>query len=203
MTLPLTALLLAGGRSSRMGTDKALAEIAPGVRVMDRMVETLQAVAGEVVAVTNDPGKLRGLPVRVVVDPVPFEGPLAALREGLRAARTEWSLAVSCDLPLLGAGFVRHLWSLRGDCDAVVPRTERGDHPLSALYRRTCLAAIEGALARGERRMVSFYPDVRVRRVEEGELRRVEPGLESLVNVNTPEELREVRERLAGMRLNV
>lgn len=180
-----------------MGADKGLAEVAPGVRVVDRMLQTLEEVAEEVVAVTNDPAKFEGLPVRVVVDPVPFEGPLAALREGLRASRTEWSLAVSCDLPLLGAGFVRHLWSLRGGVDAVVPRTaDQGPHPLCALYHRGCLAAIGEALARGERRMIAFHPSVRVRWAEEAELRRAEPGLDSLVNVNTPEELREVRERL-------
>lgn len=197
MRLPLTALLLAGGRSSRMGTDKALAEVEPGVRVMDRMLQALGEVAEEVVAVTNDPAKFRGLPVRVAVDPVPFEGPLAGLREGLRASRTEWSLAVSCDLPLLRPPFIAHLWTLRGGQDAVVPRTrDHGPHPLCALYRQTCLPAVEEALARGERRMVSFYPSIRVRWADEAELRRVEPGLDSLVNVNTPDELQRARERL-------
>jgi molybdopterin-guanine dinucleotide biosynthesis protein A len=177
-----------------MGADKALAEVAPGMRVVDLMLRTLGEVAEEVVAVTNDPGKFQGLPVRIVVDPVPFEGPLAGLREGLRAARSEWSLAVSCDLPLLRREFVERLWELRGEADAVVPRTgEHGAHPLCALYRRSCLGAVEEALARGEKRMVSFFPAIGVRWAEEAELREVEPGLASLVNVNTPQELERVR----------
>lgn len=181
-----------------MGRPKAFMEFAGGRRVVDCMMEALRAICQEVIVVTNAPERFAEFGARTVVDPVDYAGPLAALAEGLRAARTEWSLAVSCDLPLLRPRFIETLYSMREGDEAVVPRTrEHGPHPLCALYRKGCLDAIRQALREGEKRMVSFYPRVMVRWVDEEELRRGEPDMRSLVNVNTPEELEWAR-RMAG-----
>jgi molybdenum cofactor guanylyltransferase len=106
-----------------------------------------------------------------------------------------WALIVACDLPLVSATLCGWLASLAvlpegsgAEVDVVVPIVDGYEEPLHALYHRRCLAAIERRLALGERRVISFFPDVRVRRVGEDELRQVDPLLRSFVNVNTPAE---------------
>lgn len=195
--LPVTAAVLAGGRSMRMGVDKTLLPV-DGEPLLARVVDAVGSVCAHTVVVTNRPEQVReaGLApdVAVLADEVAYQGPLGGLVSALMDAPDEWVFAVAADTPWLEPGVVRALWDVRGEAQVVVPVGERGPEPLLALYRRDCVGPARRVLDSGRRRIVAMYPDLAVVEVPAEALRGADPDLRSLVNVNTPEDLGEVRE---------
>ena len=135
----------------------------------------------------------------IVFDPEPHAGVLPALAAGLSVASGDVCLAVACDMPFVSRDlFQRELELLEG-ADVVIPRTQDYLEPMHAVYRRgPVLAAIQAALARGERRMISYFPDVRVREMPEAEWRPLDPAGRAFFNVNTPEDLAEAQRLASG-----
>ncbi len=196
--LPLTAAVLAGGRSVRMGVDKTLLAV-DGEPLVSRVVGVVQTVCDHTVVVTNRPEALAeaGLPanVPILADEVAYQGPLGGLATAMAAAEDEWVLAVAADMPHLEPGVIRALWDVREGVDVVLPVGEKGPEPLLALYRvEACLPAARGALATGRRRIIAMISTLRVAELPLEALRAVDPDLRSLVNVNTPADLAEARE---------
>ncbi len=197
-----SAIILAGGRGERLaGQDKATL-VLDGETLLERVYRRVAALADEVVIVLRPDQELAPDLVAatqgaiVVRDLLGHAGVLAAMCAGLEAARHEWSLLVACDMPFIQASLVRHMWSLRGGWDVVVPRLEVGLEPLHALYHRRCLSSIRDALAQGRRRVIGFYEPLRVRYVEEEEIGRHDPRRLSFFNINTPEDLVRARQLL-------
>jgi molybdenum cofactor guanylyltransferase len=194
----VTAIVLAGGRGSRLGgVDKARLEIG-GATTLDRARAAVGEIAAEQILIANEQehGDLAG--IRVIRDPEPHGGVLPALLAALDAAGRPRCLVVACDMPFLNPRLLGWLVDRLDGHDVVIPTIDGQLQPMHAAYRRDpCRAAIAAALARGDRRMISFHRDLRVRVVAEAELRRLDPDLRSFFNVNTPEELAEAR-RLAG-----
>lgn len=195
--LPITAAVLAGGRSMRMGVDKTLLDV-DGEPLVVRATEAVLRVCAHALVVTNRPEALSGagLPqgVPVITDEVAYQGPLGGLVTALAQAADEWVLAVAADMPWLEPAVVQALWALRDDADVVIPVGERGPEPLLALYRvSSCLPAGRAVIETGRRRLVAMFPQLKVVEVPLEQLRSADPLLRSLVNVNTPEELAEVR----------
>lgn len=196
--LPVTAAVLAGGRSLRMGVDKTLLAV-DGVPLVSRVLEAVRDVCAHSVVVTNRPEALDevNIPadVGILTDEVAYQGPLGGLVTVLDAAEDEWVLALAADMPWLSPEVVRSLWQLRDDADVVVPVTEKGTEPLLALYRvDACLPAARAAIASGRRRLVAIFPTVTVREVPVDVLRSADPDLRSFMNVNTPADLADARE---------
>ncbi|MBE0476360.1 MAG: formate dehydrogenase accessory sulfurtransferase FdhD [Coriobacteriia bacterium] len=196
--LPLTAAVLAGGRSMRMGVDKTLLPL-DGVPLLRRVVDAVGEACERVVVVTNRPEAVEGveLPagIEVLADDIPFQGPLGGLATALaHAGDGGWVLAVAADMPWVAPGIVRALWEAREGVQVVVPVTDKGPEPLLALYHASVLPAAERALATGRRRLVSVFSEVAVAEVPAEALRGADPALRSLVNVNTPSDLADVRE---------
>ncbi len=200
--LPITAAVLAGGRSMRMGVDKTLLDV-DGRPLVLRVIDAVAEACDEVVVVTNRPEALAeaGVPedIPVLTDEVAYQGPLGGLATAMASARNEWVLAVAADMPHLSADVVAVLWNARQGADVVVPVSERGPEPLLALYRvEACLPVARDVLETGRRRLVAMFPNLRVAEIPEEALRRVDPDLRSLVNVNTPADLAEARDVAAG-----
>ncbi len=205
---PLSILILAGGQSRRMGQDK-LWLMLDGAPLIAHVVRRVLPFAAEILFSANAAERFAALmrtlpvPARVIPDPFPGAGPLAGLHAGLSAARHDWLLALAADMPFVNRTLLRHMIALAEDCDAVVPQTSHPDaatptwEPLHALYRRTCLPAIERHLTAGDRRMVSFYDEVRVCSLAPDAVRRFDPDLLSFFNINTPDDWRRGQE-LAG-----
>ncbi len=189
-TPPTSGVVLAGGRSSRLGQDKALIPLPDGRPLIAHVVARLAPLVAEVVVVATDGERLGPLPARIVPDVFPDGGALGGIYAGLAAAREEYSLVVACDMPLLRPSLLRHLLAPPRDFDALLPRLADGQaEPLHAVYAKACLEPIRRQLVAGRRRIISFLGDVRVRYVEEAELRRLDPELRSFFNVNTPADL--------------
>jgi molybdenum cofactor guanylyltransferase len=194
-----SAIVLAGGQSARLGSDKALLPVE-GQPLLARTVGLLRALSDDVVVVTNDPSRYAGmaLPARLVADESPGLGSLMGIYSGLRVVRHERALTVACDMPFLNPGLLRYLLSLSEGYDVVIPRLEGLLEPLHAVYRRECLPAMARVLAEGRRPIVSFFPEVRVRYVEAQEIDRFDAGRLSFVNINTRQDWQQVQELLKG-----
>src|SRR5450759_564058 len=195
--IPVTAAVLAGGRSMRMGVDKTMLPV-DGETLLARVVEAVSSVCAHTVVATNRPEQAgeAGLPagVPVLVDEVAFQGPLGGLVSALKDAPDDWVLAVAADMPWLEPDLVRALWDARDGAQVVVPLTAKGPEPLLALYHRDCLPVARRVLEAGRRRLVAMFPELRVVEIPIEDLRAADPHLRSLINVNTPEDLADVRE---------
>ena len=183
-----SAAILAGGRASRFGGRDKGALIVEGLPILDRQLAALSAVTADVMLVVGEQTPPPRADVRIVRDRVTASGPLGGLDAALAAARHDALVLLACDMPFVTARFLAHLLALTSEADAVVPRTERGYHPLCAVYTRACQPAIAGRLDRGQLRMVDFLADVRVRVVGGDELAALGDHHRLLANINTPAE---------------
>ena len=185
--MSVSAAIMAGGKSKRMGQDKAWIEL-DGEPLIRRVATVLAQVADEVIVVANDP-KYATLGLRVVPDRFPDGGALGGIATGVGAATHDRVLVAACDMPFLLAEVWRVLLDHRPAADVVIPKIGGEFETLHALYTKACLAPMERSLAAGKLRVISFFDDVRVQAIEEPELRVADPTLRSFTNVNTPEEL--------------
>lgn len=184
----VSCIVLAGGRSSRLGVDKAFLEIG-GQPLIERVVEKVMQIGDEVLLVTNAPERFGYLGLPMVQDVHPGQGVLGGLYSGLRAAGNKYSLVVACDMPFLDLKLLRYMILLTPEQDVVIPCLGGMLEPLHAIYSRNCLEPIERALSCGERRVVRFFPEVRVRYVDQREVDILDPKHLSFFNINTPEDL--------------
>lgn len=189
----VSAVILAGGRATRLGgVNKAQLEIG-GKRIIDRVVDSLRPLADQILVVGHLSDGLNLLDVEVLTDENPGAGTLAALHTGLSRAKRDVCLVVGCDMPFLSTRLLEVIVSLCHDSDIAVPRIGPHLEALHAAYRRTCLPAIEDALARRELKIINFYGRMRTRELPESEVRAVDPELLSFLNVNTPEDVERAR----------
>ena len=192
----LTVAVQAGGRSSRMGSDKALLRL-DGIPLIERLLQRVSGLGEEILITTNRPQDYQYLGLRMASDPEPGAGALHGLRTALEAARGQTVLVLACDMPFVSRPLLEHMLQLAEAADLVVPRRGGEYEPLHAVYSKGCLPALEAALQRGQRRMISFFPSLNLRTVEQEEIDRLDPEGLSFFNVNTPEDLRKAERILA------
>lgn len=190
----LAGVVLAGGKSRRMGADKATLPFGEAT-LLERVVHRVKACCHPVFVVLSRPGSYPHLGLSVLVDRWPGLGPLAGLDVGLRACPEEYAAVVACDLPFVKPRFLRGLARQAKGADAAVPVTDR-PHPLCAVYRRRVADVAELLLRAGGGSLRDLLARVQVHYVPEEVLRRWDPHLESLVNVNTPEDYAQALARL-------
>lgn len=183
----VSGIVLAGGKSSRMGRRKACLEI-DGTTIIERVVRVLGSVFAHNLIVVNEPGLHAELGLPVVVDHNPGGGSLIGLYTGLSHATTEYALCVACDMPFLSEALIRYLAGLCGDGDVILPVTEHGPEPLHAIYRKSCLAQMERNISTGQLAIHKLFEQLKVKKVPAAELRRHDTTMQSLANCNTPEE---------------
>ena len=191
-----SAIVVAGGKSSRLGQDKRLLRLFSSRTLLEETVLRLSTLTDDVVVVVSSQSvDLEGLSAKIVQDPVPGAGPLNALYAGLMAAEHEYAIAVACDMPFLSTTLLRGLLDLPRDYDALVPRRSDGTlETLHAVYRKTCLEAIRRRLDAGRFKLAALLDDLTVRFVDEPWLRQYDPQARSFLNVNTPEDLENVKD---------
>lgn len=186
-----TGIILAGGKNSRMGKNKAFLRVG-NQRIIDRTVAQLQQCCNQIVIVSNEPEKYTYLGVEVVTDIIPGLGPLSGMHAGLQAADNEYSLVTACDMPFMDPQIGKKLLDEAEGYDVVVPRI--GDHlePLFAVYARTCVEPIEECLRNSVSKIIAFYPRVKVKYVDGSAYQGIKLN-RVFMNVNTPEELEQAR----------
>lgn len=190
-----SALVLTGGRSSRMGRDKASLPFGSAT-LIEHLVATLAPRFSDILVVASPAQVLPPVEARVLRDDIAYDGPAAALAAGLRAMQNDVAFVTSCDGPGVHLPLVEFLLGEVAGHDAVLPVWERRPQPLRAVYRRTALWPLEQQLALGGRRLLDLFGAIEVRHVGEDEIRRFDPDGRSFVNLNTPADYAAARRRL-------
>jgi molybdopterin-guanine dinucleotide biosynthesis protein A len=196
---PLTGVVLAGGQSLRLGQDKARLRLwgEDGPTLLEATLSRLRAVCDEVLVVSDRPRPWPALPARIVFDRYPGGGALGGLYTGLLEASFPFILAVACDMPFLSVPLLAHMAGLPRLYDVLIPRLNFSPagpsrlEPLHAIYGRPCLEPMRDLLEQGERRIIRFFPRVRVRYLEPEDWARFDPAGLSFRNINTPQDLQE------------
>ncbi|MFD2446837.1 molybdenum cofactor guanylyltransferase [Bacillus sp. CGMCC 1.16607] len=179
--LNVTGIILAGGKSSRMGTNKALLRI-DHTTVIEKIVEEMKAVTTELIVVTNHFEDYEFLGLPLVADLRKNMGPLAGLEAGLMASSNENNLIIACDMPFVSQTLAKTLIQHLEHFDAVVPRIEGKLNPLFAAYRKSCLEEIQHSLDDNQLKMRSFLDRIKLKIIDDESLQM------ALFNMNTPEE---------------
>lgn len=184
-------VIQAGGKSSRMGSNKALLKFK-GQPLILRIIQRLNLLAEEMIIISNQPDDLAFLGLPVYPDLYPGKGPLAGLFTGLFYSRQPIVAIIATDMPFPNqALFLRQIELLvREKMDVVIPASEEGLEPFHAIYRRdACLAAVKKALENDQKRMISWFPDVKVLEVPFVDVCRYDKNGRLFTNINTCEEL--------------
>jgi len=190
-------IVLAGGRSSRMGRDKATLPFGDGPLVA-HVVARVRPLVSDVVVVAAAAQDLPPLDVRIVRDRLFAEGPLPALALGLASVTTPWAFAVACDTPFVHPALLRALAAEVAGARAAIPLVDHRLQPLVALYHRDLAPALDRLVATGERRLhaIATLPDVRV--VPAARLAAADPDGWSFRGVNTPADYAQALRRLVS-----
>lgn len=185
-----SAVILAGGKSSRMGFNKAFAELNHK-RIIEIQLEELSNYFSEVIIVSNDPDLYSYTGVKIVSDIIPGRGPLSGIHSGLIECNHEDCFIIPCDMPFISGEIGYRLIELARGFDGAVPQLNGKLEPLSAIYKKSCIPAIEDCLIKDKRKIIEFYPFVDLRFVEVNQL--FEGTAKVFSNLNTPADLVEAR----------
>lgn len=192
----LTVCIQAGGESSRMGEDKALKTFL-GRPLIERVIERLSPIADEVIVTTNRPDAYTFLNLPLFPDLKSGRGALGGLYTAIASATHPFVAVVACDMPFASASLLEAASQLllTEEVDVVIPKSEEGYEPFHAVYRRkTCLPAIEAAIAVDQWRMIAWFPQVKVYTLSSDEVKRYDLLGLAFWNVNTPEEFSKAEE---------
>ncbi|HXH13048.1 MAG TPA: molybdenum cofactor guanylyltransferase [Alphaproteobacteria bacterium] len=193
----VTGVILAGGKSRRMGRDKAFLPFGRGV-LIERVIAVLRRVTDEILLITNTPEQYHRFALPMFADVIPEAGSLGGIYTGLVYARTPYSLCLACDMPFVKPEFLRFLCGIAPEADVVIPRNADDFQPLCAVYAQACREPIQQCIQRGRLKITNFFDQVRVRVVEGEELARYDPQDLMFFNANTPEEYEQARRLLAA-----
>lgn len=175
-----------------MGRNKAEEEIG-GQRLIQRVIDRLRLLGGNIIVVTSPTDQLPELGLRRVVDIYPGKGALVGIYSGLKESPAFHSLVVACDMPFLSIDLLRYLIELSPGFDIVIPRVEEYVEPLHAVYSKNCLAPIETMLQKGKLKISDLLDAVEVRYVEDAEIEKFDPQRLSFFNVNSEVDLERAR----------
>lgn len=176
-----------------MGQNKAFIEIE-GIPIIQRIYRLFKDLFQEVIIVTNQKDLFSGFDSKVYSDLIPHKGAIGGLYTGIFFSSFHHSFCVACDMPFIKSPLVQCLIENIRDEDVIIPRTIDGLQPLHAIYSKNCVDPIKRTIEQGKQGIIDFYHLVKVKIVEEREFLHLDPVRESFINVNTPEELRSVRE---------
>ncbi|MEK6565041.1 MAG: molybdenum cofactor guanylyltransferase [Candidatus Omnitrophota bacterium] len=200
MPSEINAIILAGGKNSRMeGRDKAFLEIE-GKPIVEHLINKFKALVNEIIVVTNNPEKYSAYPVKLASDEKPGLGPLMGIYCGLKASSAGYNFVAACDMPFLDTGLIKYMIDSPRAYDALIPEIDNQLHPLCGLYSRNCLAVIEEMLRQDRRDVRSIFPKLKVRYLAKEELVKFDKGLFSFVNINTEDEYKKSPDYLPLLR---
>jgi molybdenum cofactor guanylyltransferase len=186
----MTGIILAGGESRRMGTDKALLDIN-GRPLIELILEVFAGLFKKTIIVTNTPDRYRMYGVELTHDVLDIRGPLTGIYSGLLRSNDEYNFVAACDMPFLNPRLIEYMGTVAAGHDAAVPQFDGFLEPLHAVYRKGILPTIEMQARKQDRRIRGIFDHIRVRYVTGEEIVRYDPLKRSFRNLNTPKEYKE------------
>ena len=188
----MTAIILAGGRSSRLGRNKALEKIG-GKYLIKRVIDSLAQLGDDIIVVSTAPNQLPSLNIEKVLDTYPHTGAKVGLCTGINASLSFYTLVVACDMPFLNIDLLRYLLDSAPGFDAVIPRIGDKIEPLHAVYSKNCIPALEEQISKGKLKISDLFNEINVRYVETEEIERYDPQHLSLFNINSEADLKRAK----------
>ena len=191
----MTGIILAGGKNSRMGTNKAFLQL-DRIRLIERIIGVLSELFPEIIIVTNDPLSYTQLSSAVIVtDIYKNKGALGGIYAGLFYASENYSFITACDMPFISKDLIAYLARLTNNHDIIVPEGADGMQPLHAVYSKNCLAPIKKNLEADKLKITGFYKGLRVLTVTEEKLQSFNEDGKTFLNINTPKELDKLKQQ--------
>lgn len=199
----LTAIILAGGKSSRIGSDqdKAILKLN-GKRLIDIVISKLKHMVGDNIIIVGPPEKYPSYK-QVIPDLFNQRGLLVGLYSGLKSSASRYNLVVGCDMPFLKVELLQYMRDKIGSNDIIIPRYAKNYiEPLCAIYSKDCLSVMERNIETGILLIRRIFPYLKVRYIEEEEIKRVDPELISFFNINYKEDFVRAEELIKGNESN-
>lgn len=194
MANDFTLAIISGGKSSRMGQNKAFVKIG-GQILIERIIERTKNVGQkETILITNSPDEYAHLKLPMYGDIVPDSGSLGGIYTAIHHSTTSHTVVIACDMPFVSADLLRFMVSQADNADVVVPTIEGYPQGLHAIYSKNCLDPIRAKIDAKRLKVIGFYDEVRVTYLDEAALKKYNPDGLAFMNVNTPEELEKARE---------
>jgi molybdopterin-guanine dinucleotide biosynthesis protein A len=188
----ITGIILAGGKSTRIGANKPQLKIGKS-HLIDRVLDTLSQFTSSILIVTAEDqiglAKSATPGARMVKDIYPGKGPLGGVYTGLMHAETSYSLVVGCDMPFLNSGLLKYLIAGASGYAAAVPKIGWMIQPLHAIYSKSCVPSIEALIREEQLQIIKLFNLVNTRYVTEKEIDQFDPGHLSFLNINTEGDL--------------
>ena len=199
----LTAIILAGGKSSRIGSDKDKAILKlNGKRLIDIVISKLKHIVGDNIIIVGPPEKYPSYE-QVVSDLFNQRGLLVGLYSGLKASASRYNLVVGCDMPFLKVELLQYMRDMIDSNDIIIPRYAKSYvEPLCAIYSKDCLEVMKRNIEAGILSIRRIFPYLKVKYIEEKEIKRVDPKLNSFFNINFKEDFNMAEELIKGNEFN-
>lgn len=195
-----TAIILAGGKSSRMGFDKQFLKLRDKY-VIEIITEKLQKVFKEIIIVTGRPEEYSKYGFKLATDEVRDFGPLAGIHVGLKSSGSTYNYIVACDMPFINLKYLEYMMELikqkEGSIDGVITRLGQWIEPFNAFYSRSLIPKIEGNIKNGKRQINTLLQDANVHYISEAKAREFSPDWEMFTNVNTLKDYESLMKRLS------
>jgi len=195
----MTSIILAGGKSSRLGRSKAL-QVIEGKSLIQWVIDCLAILSTEIIIATAHGEAIpcsSAVRIKTVADIYPGKGPLVGIYSGLIASSSSRAIVVGCDTPFLSAGLLEYMTQICSTFDVVVPRIKNKLEPLCAVYSKNCSGPIQGLLEQNELRIDKLFSMVKVKYIEEDEINRFDPEHLSFFNINSQADLDRARKLAA------
>ena len=185
----ITGVILAGGKSSRFGSNKALAMV-DGKPLVQHVADLMSGLFPECLLVTNTPAEYEFLSLPMTHDRYRDSGPLAGIHAALLQISTPRAFVVACDMPNLSPGLIQYLCNINEqEYDVIIPCLEKGQEPLFGIYHKKSLAVIDSYLQQNDCQIIRVLEDLQVRRVGEEEILSITGDLACFKNINRPADL--------------
>lgn len=196
-----TAVILAGGKSNRMGFDKQFIKHR-GKLIVEYQLEALKKLFKEIIIVTNKPEEYKGCDCKLVSDELPDFGPLGGIHAALKASSSIYSYFIACDMPFINTEYILYmqdrLKEIKAEPKAVVTRFGAWIEPFNAYYSKELLPDIEQAYIDNQRKVSRVLDRVQVLYIDEAEARRFSKDWDMFININTKEDLCKLQEKHKG-----
>jgi molybdopterin-guanine dinucleotide biosynthesis protein A len=184
---PFTIAILAGGKSSRMGQNKALLDMG-GKALLQIMLERLKSLEAEIFLIANDSETYQQFKLPIIPDKISDKAALGGIYTALLHSKTEACFVLACDMPLIEAKLLRHMAdSITEDALALVPRFHQHPQALHSLYKKSCLKPLETALSQNQLKIRQFFDSINIQYFED--YKTIDPNGLSFTNLNTPQDL--------------
>jgi len=194
MKFDVTGIILAGGKNSRLPGEKKTFRKVGEMMILESIYKVFSRLFKEVIIVVNDPKDFVGWDMTIVTDIIPSKCALAGLHAGLFYAFYPYAYVTACDTPFIRPSVIEHIVGrIEKGYDVIVPRTDDGLETLSAAYSKDCIPLIEACLGKNIYMIKRFFRPGKVKEIPIHELKPLDPDLQFIFNVNTPEDLEKAR----------